>query len=75
MSHRNTIENPESLDRTDLSAGFSSKEIADMETPAEMNMLESMISLMMRTEVRYLQIVTGTLPSDKSFVIVNLKVC
>ena len=46
-----------------------------METPAEMNMLESMISLMMRTQVKYLPIVTETLPSDKSFVIVNLKVC
>ena len=75
MSHRNTIENPESLDRTDLSADISSKEITGIETAAEMNMFESMISLMMRTEVRYLPIVTGTLPSDKSFVIVNLKVC
>ena len=75
MSHRTTTEDLESPDRTDLSAGFSSKEIADMETPAEMNMLESMISLMMRTQVKYLPIVTETLPSDKSFVIVNLKVC
>ena len=75
MSHQITTEMSESLDKTDLSAGFSSKEIADMETPAEMNMLESMISLMMRTQVKYLPIVTETLPSDKSFVNVNLKVC
>ena len=74
MSHRNTTENPESLDRTDLS-DISSKEIAGIETAAEMNMFESMISLMMRTQVKYLPIVTETLPSDKSFVNVNLKVC